>query len=403
MEAAAAEEASHHPAAEAVQANWPAVWALGIGVASLSASEMMPMSLLTPLAADLQVSEGVAGQSITASAIVAVLTSLLLAPLAGNLNRRWLLLVLSILQVAANVVVAVAPSMTVVLVARIAVGIAVGGFWGMSSALALRLAPPGEVPKAFSIIFGGGSVAAIVAAPLGAFLGGVIGWRGVFWGAAGLALAAFATQLSTLPSMPVHARTKLSGLLHVLREPGVALGMVGVLLVFGGRQTNVTYLRPFLEQVTGLQYAGVSLFLLLLGLGVFTGNTFFAARLLQRNLHLTMSVLSLLMAVLGTVMVLFGTSPVVVGFVIVVWGMATGVTTVGWSTWLARVLPHRAESGGGILVATIQIAIMAGATAGGVAIDSVGATGPVWLAVAVLAVGAVHCWHVLTDHRHPVR
>ena len=62
---------------------WGAVWALGIGVASLSTSEMLPVSLLTPLARDLQVTEGIAGQAVTAAAIVAVLASVVLAPLVG--------------------------------------------------------------------------------------------------------------------------------------------------------------------------------------------------------------------------------------------------------------------------------------------------------------------------------
>ncbi len=404
MKAAATEDAHQTPSAPPTPggANWGAVWALGIGVASLAASEMMPMSLLTPLAHDLQVTEGVAGQAITASAIVAVLTSLFLAPLIGNLDRRKLLLVLSLLQVLSNLVVAIAPNMVVVMIARLILGVAVGGFWGMSSALALRLAPPGDVPKAFSIIFGGGSVAAIVAAPLGAFFGGMVGWRGVFYGAAALSLVALLTQLRTLPSMPVHTSTRLSGLWHVLKEPKVALGMVGVLLVFGGRQTNATYLRPFLEKVTLLNFSGVSILLFLLGVGVFVGNTFFAARLLKRNLHLTISGLTLFMAVLGGALLLFGASPIAVGLIILVWGMSTGVTTVGWSTWLTRVVPHRAESGGGVLVAVIQGSIMAGAAAGGIAIDTIGPRGPVILAMSILLIGAVHCWFVLADHKHPI-
>lgn len=383
-------------------ANWGAVWALGIGVASLSTSEMLPMSLLTPMALDLQVSEGVAGQAITASAVVAVLTSLFLAPLIGTLDRRKLLLVLSFLQVASNLVVALSPNMTTVLIARIILGVAVGGFWGMSSALALRLVPRAEVPKALGIIFGGGSVAAIVAAPLGAYFGGLVGWRGVFYGAAALSLVAFLTQLKTLPPMVVTVRTSLVGLWHVLQVPRVALGMLGVLLVFGGRQTLVTYLRPFLEQVTRLSYSGVSIALLMLGVGVFIGNTFLAARLLKRNLHLTMSVLVALMSALGATLLVVGHNKVGTLALILVWGMATGISTVGWSTWLTRVVPDKAESGGGVLVAAIQVAVMVGAAAGGLAIDNFGRFAPAGLSSAILLIGAVHCWFVLADHKEPI-
>lgn len=384
------------------RSNWGAVWALGIGVASLATSEMLPASLLTPIAHDLDVTEGVAGQAVTASAIVAVLTSLFLTPLIGRLDRRVLLLILSFLQIASNLVVALAPNMTAVLGARLVLGVAVGGFWGMSSALALRLVSKAEVPKAFSIIFGGGSVAAIVAAPLGAYLGGLVGWRGVFFGVAALSLVAFLTQLRTLPSMPVTIRTRLSGLWHVLQVPKVALGMLGVLLVFGGRQTFATYLRPFLEDITKLGYSGVSLALFMLGIGVFIGNTFFAARLLKRNLHLTISGLTLLNSLIGLTLIFVGEYALATFILILVWGMSTGISTVGWSTWLTRVVPDKAESGGGVLVAAIQVAIMIGAAAGGLAIDSFGTAAPAALSSAILFVGAVHCWFVLADHKDPI-
>lgn len=272
----------------------------------------------------------------------------------------------------------------------------------MSSALALRLVPRAEVPKALGIIFGGGSVAAIVAAPLGAYFGGLVGWRGVFYGAAALSLVAFLTQLKTLPPMVVTVRTSLVGLWHVLQVPRVALGMLGVLLVFGGRQTLVTYLRPFLEQVTRLSYSGVSIALLMLGVGVFIGNTFLAARLLKRNLHLTMSVLVALMSALGATLLVVGHNKVGTLALILVWGMATGISTVGWSTWLTRVVPDKAESGGGVLVAAIQVAVMVGAAAGGLAIDNFGRFAPAGLSSAILLIGAVHCWFVLADHKEPI-
>ena len=55
---------------------WGAVFALTLCVATLIASEFMPISLLTPIATDLQTTEGRAGQAIAISGIFAVLTSL---------------------------------------------------------------------------------------------------------------------------------------------------------------------------------------------------------------------------------------------------------------------------------------------------------------------------------------
>ena len=70
---------------------WSAVFSLFMGVMALIAAEFIPVSLLTPIARDLAVSEGMAGQTVTAVGVLAVLTSLLLAPLTGNTDRRRIL------------------------------------------------------------------------------------------------------------------------------------------------------------------------------------------------------------------------------------------------------------------------------------------------------------------------
>ncbi|GKT28688.1 MFS transporter [Aduncisulcus paluster] len=73
-------------------ANWSAVFSLFVGVTSLVAAEFIPISLLTPIAQDLAITEGMAGQTVTVVGIFAVLTSLLLAPLTKGINRRHILL-----------------------------------------------------------------------------------------------------------------------------------------------------------------------------------------------------------------------------------------------------------------------------------------------------------------------
>jgi MFS family permease len=79
--------------------------------------------------------------------------------------------------VISNLAVAFAPGFVPLVLARLVLGVAVGGFWGLSASLALRLVPAADLPMALSIIFGGGAVAGVAAASLGAFLGGQIGWR----------------------------------------------------------------------------------------------------------------------------------------------------------------------------------------------------------------------------------
>ncbi len=348
--------------------HWAAVWATALGVSSLTAAEMLPVSLLTPMGDDLSISEGMAGQAVTATAVIALFTSLFIAVVTRRLNRRTLLLWLSMIQVASNLMVAFAPDLSVLLIGRMLLGLSLGGFWAMSASLAMRLVPDHAVPKAFSIIFGGVSVATVAAAPLGSYLGGIIGWRGVFTAAAVLAAAAFAWQFASLPSMPPRGQSRLATLIHVLRRPKIGIGMLAVVLVFTGHFAFFTYLRPFLETVTHVGVTGVSAILLALGMGSFIGTSA-SGWLLKKSLWLTLSLVPLLMSILAVAAILFGFSSSAVSILAALWGFCFGTVPVGWSTWLTRAVPDEAESGGGLLVAAIQIAMTLGAAAGGIIFD----------------------------------
>jgi predicted MFS family arabinose efflux permease len=120
-------------------ASWGAVFALTLCVATLIASEFMPVSLLTPIAADLNVSEGTAGQAIAVSGLFAVLTSLSISSLTRGIDRRTVLLGLTLLMILSGMMVAFAPNTAVFMAGRALVGVVIGGFWSMSAAMVMRL------------------------------------------------------------------------------------------------------------------------------------------------------------------------------------------------------------------------------------------------------------------------
>ena len=123
------------------RAAWGAVFSMALCVAVLIASEFMPVSLLTPMAQDLQVSEGMVGQGIAISGLFAVLTSLSISTVAGRMNRRTLLIGLTVLMGASGALIALAPGYLPFMVGRAFIGVVIGGFWSMSTATAMRLVP----------------------------------------------------------------------------------------------------------------------------------------------------------------------------------------------------------------------------------------------------------------------
>lgn len=383
MNSYVAESESSAPAKPA----WRAVWSLGLGVFGLITAEFLPASLLTPMASSLGVTEGVAGQTVTATALVALVTGLLITSATKSIDRRWVLMFFTFLQIVSSLLVAFAPSLQVLLMGRLLLGVAIGGFWAMSTATAMRLVPARDVPKALSIIFAGVSIATVVAAPLGSFLGSLIGWRNVFILCVAPGVLALLWQLWVLPSMRPENGGSLRTLLHVLRRPGMIGGLLATIFIFSGHFAFFTYLRPFLETVGRASVETISLILLGFGLANFVGTSI-AGHLLARNLRLTLALVPFGMGVLALLMVAFGHLALLDGLLVTLWGFAFGLVPVGWSTWLATTVPDEAESAGGLMVASIQLAISAGAAGGGLVFDLNGASG-VFTVSGVLLVAAM--------------
>ncbi|MCE8022850.1 MULTISPECIES: MFS transporter [Billgrantia] len=367
---------------------WGAVISMALGVFGLVTAEFLPASLLTPMAADLGITEGMAGQAVTVTAAVALLTSLLISTATRRIDRRHVLLGFSMLLVASNLMVAFAPNLTVLLIGRVLLGMALGGFWTMSIATMMRLVPEDLVPRGLSIMFSGVSAATIAAAPLGSYFGDLLGWRDVFRMAAMLGVLALIVQFLTLPRMAPSGMTRLRTLFDVLMRPRVGLGMLAAALVFTGHFAFFTYIRPFLETVTGVGVSGVATILLGFGVANFLGN-YLGGWMVERSLRLTMLLMPLLMGTLGLSLVLLESTPVTDAALVAVWGLAFGAIPVAWSTWLTRTVPDEAESASGLLVAAINLAIATGAAVGGLIFDLGGALNVFAASAAVLLLAAL--------------
>jgi len=378
-------EVENRPAA------WGAVFAMALGAFALVASEFMPVSLLTPVAADLHITEGQAGQAISVSGAFALVTSLFIAPLAGRLDRKLLLAAMTLMMIVSGTVAAFAPNYTVFMIGRAFIGVAIGGFWSMSAAIAMRLVPVHKVPRALAIVNGGNALATVVAAPLGSFLGSIVGWRGAFFALIPVAALALAWKLFSLPSLKAERGAAPGAVFRLFKRPEVALGMLAVALFFMGQFALFTYLRPFLENVTQVGVSTLSLLLLAVGVAGFIGTTLIG-RFLDTGMYRTLVAIPLVMAALGLALIAFGSSLAVTAVLLAVWGLVATSAPVAWWTWLARSLPQDAEAGGGLMVAVVQLAIASGATIGGILFDTSGYRATFGMSVAVLVLGAGVAW-----------
>lgn len=367
---------------------WPAVASLAMGVFGLVTAEFLPASLLTAMASDLSITEGVAGQTVTATALLGAIAAPSIPLLTRRIDRKHVMVSLTLLLVLSNGLAAIADSLWMLLIARVMLGIALGGFWSMAAALAMRLVPERQFPRAMSLILTGVSVATVCAAPIGAWMGELWGWRSAFIAAGAVSLVTLIGQLAALPSLPPNANPNLRVLGELLTRPGVRMALLAVLLLISGHFAGFTYIRPLMENVAQLSVGAISAILLGYGIGGFFGN-FVGGYIAGRSERHAIVFGGTLIAVLAASLLLAGHSSIVTAVAIVLWGFAFGAFPVGFQIWIVRAAPDQAEGAGGLLVAAFQIAIAAGAIGGGLLVDSIGAYGGPIFAVVAMTLGAL--------------
>ncbi|TPJ32699.1 MFS transporter [Mesorhizobium sp. B2-8-3] len=369
-----------------VPSAWGAVTCLSLLTFVLVASEFMPISLLTPIANELAISEGQAGQAISVSGFFAVLASLFGNALLSRLDRRTVIVLYTAILVVSGLAITFAPNYLVFMLGRALIGVSIGGFWSLSTAILARLVPGSDLPRAIAMLQGGTAFATVIAAPLGSFLGGLIGWRGAFFIVVPIGLLAIVWQLAVLPKMPAGEQASVGKMLGLLGNRVFAIGMAATTLAFMGQFALSTYLRPFLEGVTGLEVNTLSLVLLGLGLAGLVGASL-VGFILRTHLGVVLVGLPTVLAIIALLLIALGPFAIATAALLIAWGLFTTPIPVAWNTWMARVIPHDLEAGGGLQVALIQFAITFGAFAGGLLFDAAGWWSPFALG-AVLLLGS---------------
>ncbi|MER5319239.1 MFS transporter [Streptosporangium roseum] len=377
----------------ATRARWLAVSSVAMGTFTIVTSEMLPVGLLTSIAATLGVSEGTAGLMMSAPGLVAAVSAPVLAITTRRLDRRVMLLGLMALLAVANLAGAFAPNYPVMLAARVLTGVSIGGFWAFAAGLGPRLVPEGSVGRATSIILAGVSVASVLGVPAATFISSFAGWRTAFIAMGVLALVLLVLLATTLPSLPGESRARASepspreaparasqGRFPWLSGP-LKVVLVLTVLIVSGHFAAYTYVRPFLEQVSHAGPAFVSTALLLYGAAGVAGN-FAAGAWAARNPKPVLVTLAVLMALSMAALPLIGL-PLIM---LVVWGLGYGGVGVTLQLWIMR--SGGGEMGTALFVGAFNVSIALGSFAGGRVVDSVSISAVMWVGAALAVVSA---------------
>ncbi|WP_439943516.1 MFS transporter [Streptomyces sp. BBFR115] len=276
-----------------------ALLALAIGAFGIGTTEFVIMGLLPEVASDFGVSIPTAGLLVTGYALGVMLGAPLMTVLGTKISRKRMLMLLMGLFIAGNLLSALAPVFSVMLVGRVVASLAHGAFFGIGSVVAAELVAPHKRAGAIAMMFTGLTVANVVGVPLGTLIGQSAGWRVTFAAVAGLGVLGLAGIAKLVPDLPKPEGVHLRHELAALKNAQVLLAMAMTVLGFGGVFAAVTYIAPMTTHVTGFSDGSVTWLLVLFGLGMVGGNLVggrFADRALMPMLYVSLSALAVVLA-----------------------------------------------------------------------------------------------------------
>ena len=302
-----------------------AVYAMVIGAFAVGADEFIVAGVIREIANALSVTIGQAGLLESAYALGVAIGAPLFTVLGLRLPRRRMLLISIGVFVVGNLISALGPTYSVIMVGRLVAASAHGAFLGIAALAAGDLVTPERKGRAIATVFSGLTAATVLGAPIGAAVGRALGWRFTFWTLVLAGAVALLALVFLMPRRPAadhdhdvghaghgehkpqaaHAEVQGHGHAHghgdhgdaeeldaharmhmaqegqraplgeqvkALARPPVWLGLLMTLLGYGGVFTSYVYLEPQIVEVAGLSGAWVTPLFLLFGAGLFVGN-----------------------------------------------------------------------------------------------------------------------------------
>lgn len=351
---------------------WPAVFSIAVSSFSLVSAEFLPVGLLNAMAADLGIAVGTAGLLVAVSGLLAAISAPALTILAGQRDRRQVLLALSAMLTLSNLLSMVANGLAAMLVARIILGIAIGGFWSLGASTASRLASDGQQARATSVVYAGISVGIVLGVPLGTLVGQEMGWRNAYAAASAVSLVAFAAQYFTVPSLLERTRISVRVLASLLARPAILRALALTVLAQGTQFATYTYLEPFMSEVTGVGGYFITLALLVYG-GAGVVGSLLGGVGADRSLRHTLAAVLALTAAALALLYYAGVFPAAVLFGLFAWGLAFGAMPLCQQLWIMRLSGKELEGGAALFVTSVQGSIAIGSSLGGLAVNHYGA------------------------------
>lgn len=254
---------------------------LTLGGLSIGMTEFLMMGVLPDISRSLLISIPEAGHLISIYALGVVIGAPLMVGLAGGHPPKKVLMGLMLMVLVFNGLFSIAPTYGLLLAARFFCGLPHGAFFGMGAVVASRLAAPGREARSVAVMFAGLTVANIIGVPLGTFIGHNFSWRISFGLVTLFALISIISIKIWMPVLKPAGGISFKNSLKIFAKTELWL-VIGISAIgTGGFFAWISYIAPLMINITGFSGNMVTVIMVIIGLGMATGN-FIGGRLADK-------------------------------------------------------------------------------------------------------------------------
>ena len=378
---------------------WLRVVTLAIAAFIFNTAGVVPVGLLSDIAASFHMETAQVGIMLTMYAWVVALMSLPFMLLTSQMERRKLLIGLFVVFIASHVLSFMAWNFTVLVISRVGIAFAHAVFWSITASLAIRLAPAGKRAQALSLIATGTALAMVLGLPIGRIVGQYFGWRTTFFAIGMGALITLVCLIKLLPKLPSEHSGSLKSLPLLMRRPALMSIYLLTVIVVTAHYTAYSYIEPFVQVVAGFSANFATVLLLILGGAGIIGSILFGKLGNKHASALVSSAIGLLLACLLLLMPAAG-SESHLAILSLFWGVAIMIIGLGMQVKVLALAPDATDVAMSLFSGIFNLGIGAGALVGNqislhVSMSAIGYLGAIPALIALI-------WSVLIFRKWPV-
>ncbi|OQP52602.1 MFS transporter [Niastella yeongjuensis] len=367
------------------------IYIMALGAFGIITTEFGIIGIMPAIAKHFQVSIDTAGWLLSGFALTIALTGPFSVLLTSKINRKVMMCLVLLTFVLSNILSAVSPNFTVLMIARILPAFLHPVFWAVATVAASKQVEPKDAPKAVSVVLGGLSVATVLGVPITTYIADLINWQASFIVSGIINLIAFAALLAFVPSMPVIENQSVKSQLVILKKGQMWVNLVATMIMIAGIFATYSFLAEYLGKISSMNGKQISLMLLLFGATGIAGN-WVTGLALSKNVLLTTRFFLLSLIAVHMLAYTFGGLFIPMTAIIGIWGFIhTGGFLIGQTRSTAEA-PEAPELAASLMVSFGNAGVTLGTFLGGMIITRFGVHEVIWISILLLVLALGLTW-----------